>query len=40
MHNLSGHMGYSLPDILRLNDFWAEAHLTLQNITEQDGTRL
>lgn len=40
MHNLSDHMGYSLPDILRLNDFWAEAHLTLQSITEQDGTRL
>lgn len=39
MHNLSGHMGYSLPDILRLNDFWAEAHLTLQSITQQDGTR-
>ena len=39
MHNLSGHMGYSLPDILRLNDFWAEAHLTFQSITKQDGTR-
>lgn len=39
MHNLSGHMGYSIPDILRLNDFWAEAHLTVQSITQQDGTR-
>lgn len=32
MHNLSGHMLYSIPDILRLNDFWAEAHLTFQCI--------
>lgn len=39
MHNLSGHMEYSIPDILRLNDFWAEARLTLQSITAQDGTR-
>lgn len=39
MHNLSDHMGYSIPDILRLNDFWAEVRLTLQSITEQDGTR-
>lgn len=39
MHNLSGHMLYSIPDILRLNDFWAEVHLTFQSITTQDGTR-
>ncbi len=39
MHNLSNHMLYSIPDILRLNDFWAEVHLTFQSITEQDGTR-
>lgn len=39
MHNLSDHMLYSIPDILRLNDFWAEVHLTFQSITEQDGTR-
>lgn len=39
MHNLSDHMEYSIPDILRLNDFWAEVHLTFQSITEQDGTR-
>ncbi len=39
MHNLSDHMEYSIPDILRLNDFWAEAHLTFQSITEQDGSR-
>lgn len=39
MHNLSDHMLYSIPDILRLNDFWAEVHLTFQSITEQDGSR-
>lgn len=39
MHNLSDHMLYSIPDILRLNDFWAEVHLTFQSITKQDGTR-
>lgn len=39
MHNLSGHMGYSIPDILRLNDFWAETRITFQSITEQDGKR-
>ena len=39
MHNLSDHLLYSIPDILRLNDFWAEVRLTLQSITEQDGTR-
>lgn len=39
MHNLSDHMLYSIPDILRLNDFWAEVHLTFQSITTQNGTR-
>lgn len=39
MHNLSDHMLYSIPDILRLNDFWAEVHLTCQSITKQDGSR-
>lgn len=39
MHNLTGHMGYSIPDVIRLNDFWAEVRLTLQSITGQDGTR-
>lgn len=39
MHNLSAHMLYSIPDILRLNDFWAEVHLTFQSITTQDGSR-
>lgn len=39
MHQLTGHQFYSIPDLIRLNDFWAEAKLTIQSITEQDGTR-
>lgn len=39
VHNLTDHLGYSIPDIIRLNDFWAEVRLTVQSITEQDGTR-
>jgi len=39
IHNRSYHLNYSIPDILRLNDFWAEVHLTFQSITEQNGTR-
>ncbi len=39
VHNLTDHLGYSIPDLIRLNDFWAEVRLTIQSITEQDGTR-
>lgn len=39
VHNLTDHLGYSIPDLIRLNDFWAEVRLTVQSITEQDGTR-
>ena len=39
VHQLTGHQFYSIPDLIRLNDFWAEAKLTIQSITEQDGTR-
>lgn len=39
VHQLTGHQLYSIPDLIRLNDFWAETKLTLQSITEQDGTR-
>lgn len=39
MHMLACHLGFSLPDIIRLNDFWAEVRVTFQSITEQDGTR-
>ena len=39
VHQLTDHQLYSIPDLIRLNDFWAEVHLTIQSITEQDGTR-
>ena len=39
VHQLTDHQLYSIPDLIRLNDFWAEARLTIQSITEQDGTR-
>jgi len=39
VHDLCSHKHYSIPDILRLNDFWCEVQLTAQSITSQDGTR-
>lgn len=39
MHNIACHTDYSVLDILRMNDFWAEVHLTFQSITEQSGKR-
>ena len=39
VHQLTDHQLYSIPDLIRLNDFWAEVKLTVQSITEQDGTR-
>lgn len=39
VHNLTDHLGYSIPDLIRLNDFWSEVRLTLKSITEQNGTR-
>ncbi len=39
VHDLCMHKPYSIPDLLRLNDFWSEAKLTCQHIVQQDGTR-
>lgn len=39
VHNFTSHLGYSIPDLIRMNDFWCEVRLTIQSITEQDGTR-
>ena len=39
VHDLCDHKLYSIPDLLRLNDFWAEVHLTVQSITDQNGFR-
>ena len=37
VHQLTDHQLYSIPDLIRLNDFWAEVNLTLQSITDQKG---
>ena len=37
VHQLTDHQLYSIPDLLRLNDFWAEVNLTIQSITDQKG---
>lgn len=39
VHQLTNHQLYSIPDLLRLNDFWAEVKLTIQSITDQQGNR-
>lgn len=39
MHDLCLHKNYSIPDVIRLNDFWAEAKLVAQSITTQTGER-
>lgn len=39
VHDICTHRPYSIPDLLRLNDFWCEVQLTVQNITRQDGLR-
>ena len=39
VHDLCDHKLYSIPDLLRLNNFWAEVNLTVQSITNQNGFR-
>lgn len=39
VHQLTNNQLYSIPDLLRLNYFWAEVQLSVQSITAQDGTR-
>lgn len=39
VHQLTNHQLYSIPDLLRLNDFWAEVKMTIQSITDQQGNR-
>lgn len=38
IHDLTSHKAYSIPDLLRLNDFWTEVRITFQSITRQDGS--
>ena len=35
VHDICTHKPYSIPDLLRLNDFWVEAHLVCQHIIDQ-----
>jgi len=37
VHDLTDHRLYSIPDLLRLNDFWSEVEFKVQSITNQDG---
>lgn len=39
LHDLYDHKPYSIPDVLRMNDFWVEAGLLCQHFVEQDGAR-
>lgn len=35
VHDICSHKLYSIPDLLRLNDYWAEVNLTLQKFASQ-----
>ena len=37
VHDICLHKHYSIPDLLRMNDFWVEAQLTCQHIVNQSG---
>ncbi len=39
VHDICTHKYYSIPDLLRMNDFWCEVKITHQHIVEQDGRR-
>ena len=40
VHDLCTHKSYSIPDLLRMNNFWCEVKVTHQHIVEQDGSRM
>lgn len=37
VHDLTNHKAYSIPDLLRLNDFWCEVQVRVQSLTDQKG---
>ena len=37
VHSLVCHHAFSIPDMLRINDFWVEASIKVQHITDQTG---
>lgn len=40
VHDVCTHKPYSIPDVLRMNDFWCEVTVRYQHIVEQDGSRM
>ena len=39
VHDICTHKNYSIPDLLRMNDFWCEVKVTHQHIVDQGGNR-
>ena len=39
VHDLVDHKLYSIPDLLRMNDFWCEVKVTHQLLSDRDGGR-
>ena len=39
VHSLVCHHVFSIPDMLRINDFWVEASIKVQHITDQTSKR-
>ena len=39
IHAICSHHPYSIPDLLRMNDFWCEVKVTHQHLVRQDGRR-
>ena len=39
VHELCQHKMYSIPDLLRMNDFWCEVRVTHQLLSDRDGKR-
>ena len=40
LHALCSHMNWSIPDVLRINDFSIEVKLTVQQFSDQEKNRL
>ena len=39
VHDIVDHKLYSIPDLLRMNDFWCEVRVTHQLLSDRDGKR-
>ena len=40
VHDICTHKSFSIPDLLRMNTFWSEVKVEIQNIREIDGSRI